>query len=97
VEKAIQVTLQAINSLDFVKSKENTAVFVINFGASSIDLRCVFLFDPKCGMIGDFAVGLVNEAIGKAYNANNIMIPYQHTTITFKSDADKLKILAPQQ
>lgn len=93
VEEAVQITVNAINSLDFVKQKESTTVYVANFGDSSIDLKCLFFFDPKSWIVGDYAVGLVNESINNAYLANNIVIPYQHTTITFKSEEDKLNLM----
>jgi hypothetical protein len=48
VSKAIQVVTQAINSFDFVQDKDNTTVYVTNFGDSAIDLKCIFCFDPKC-------------------------------------------------
>ncbi|NOZ44570.1 MAG: mechanosensitive ion channel [bacterium] len=47
VEKAIQVVVQAINNLNFVQQKENTTVFVSDFGDSAIELKCIFFFDPK--------------------------------------------------
>jgi small-conductance mechanosensitive channel len=49
--KAIQVLKDTINSFDFVKAKENTTVFVLEFGKSTINLKCIFCFDPKCGII----------------------------------------------
>ncbi len=93
VAKAIQVVTNAINSFDFVKEKNNTKVFVTNFGASSIDLKCMFFFDPKCGIIWDFAVWYVNEKIYEAFKENNIKIPYTHTTLTFEKDEEKQKVL----
>jgi len=93
VEKAIQVTVQAINDITFVKEKENTSVFVTNFGESSIDLKCLFFFDPQSGIVWDYAIGLVNEAINAAFKTNGIIIPYPHTTLTFHSEEDKLKMI----
>lgn len=93
ITKATQVTINAINSFEFVKQKENTKVFVTNFWDSSIDLACKFLFDPNCGMTGNYAIGLVNEGINTSYNTNGIKIPYPHKTITFNSNVDKQKVV----
>jgi len=93
VAKAIEVIKEAINSFDFVQEKESTTVFVTNFGASSIDLKCIFCFDPKCGIIWDFAVWYINERIWEAFNKNGIQIPYTHTTLTFEKKEEKAKVL----
>jgi len=93
VAKAIQVIKNSINSFNFVKDKENTTVFVTNFGASSIDLKCIFGFDPKCGIIWDFAVWYINEKIWEEFNKNGIQIPYNHTTLTFEKEEEKSKVL----
>jgi len=90
IEKAIEVIKTTVNSFNFVKEKANTSVFVMNFGESSIDLAIKFFFDPNCGIIWDFAIGTLNEAIGKAFTANGIVIPYPHKTITFNSNKDKI-------
>lgn len=93
VAKAVEVVQQAINSFDFVKDKENTTVYVTNFWASSIDLKCVFCFDPNCGIIWDFAVWYINEKIWQEFNKNNISIPYTHATLTFEEKEQKNNLL----
>ena len=93
VSKAITVIKDAINSFNFVQDKENTMVFVTDFWSSSIDLKCVFCFDPNCGIIGDFAVWYVNEKIGEEFNKNGISIPYTHTTLTFEQQKEKTNLL----
>ncbi len=93
VSKAISVITQAINSFDFVENKENTTVYVTNFGDSSIDLKCIFGFDPNCGIIGDFAIWYINEKIESEFGKNNIQIPYGHTTLTFEKQEEKNKLL----
>ncbi|HRX64291.1 MAG TPA: mechanosensitive ion channel family protein [Candidatus Absconditabacterales bacterium] len=93
VPKAIEVIKNAINSFDFVKEKESTTVYVTNFGESSIDLKCIFCFDPNCGIIGDFAVGYINEKIGEEFGKNGIQIPYKHATLTFEKGEEKEKLM----
>jgi len=93
VAKAITVIREAINSFDFVKEKENTIVYVTNFWSSSIDLKCIFCFDPKCGIIWDFAIWYINEKIWEAFNKHGIQIPYNHATLTFEKDEEKKKVL----
>lgn len=91
LEKAVQVVVNAVNSMPFVLQKENTVVYVINFGESSIDLKCLFLFDPNSGLVGEFAVGLVNKAIWKAFVEHGITIPYPHRTLLFSTKEDQEK------
>lgn len=93
VSKAITIIKDAINSFNFVQDKENTTVFVTNFGSSSIDLKCIFCFDPNCGIIGDFAIWYINEKIWEEFNKNNIIIPYNHTTLTFEQKKEKQNLL----
>jgi len=94
IERAINVIRAAVNNLNFVQEKENISVFVSDFGESSVQLLVKFFFDPNCWMIGDYAVGLVNEAIGKAFKANGIIIPYPHKTISFNSETEKEKFVS---
>jgi len=89
VSQAIQVIIDAINSFEFVKEKENTKVFVTNFGASSIDLKWLFCFDPKCGLLTDYAIWAINEKINNAFKQNGIQIPYNMVTLTFENQKDK--------
>lgn len=89
IEKAIQIIRDTINAFEFVKEKNNTSVFVIDFGKSSIDLAIKFFFDPNSWIIWEYAVGLVNEAVSKSFKTHGIKIPYPHRTITFHSDHDK--------
>ena len=93
VSKAIQVVTDSINSFDFVQDKENTKVYVTNFGDSSIDLKCIFCFDPNCGIIWDFAIWYINEKISKEFNKHWIKIPYTHSTLTFEKQEEKEKLL----
>ncbi len=92
IEEAIPLIVQGVNNLSFIKQKENTTVFVVNFGDSAIDLRINFFFDPKSWIIWDYAIGIVNETVNKILNAHNIVIPYQHATLEFASSQDKEKI-----
>lgn len=81
LEKAISVLKDAINSFDFVKEKENTTIFVLDFWSSCISLKCIFCFDPQCGIIWDFAVWYVNEKIREAFLANWIQFTYDHLVL----------------
>lgn len=92
ITKAIEVLKDTINSFDFVKSKENTSVFVLDFWSSSVDLKCLFCFDPKCGIIWEVAIGEVNEGIVKAFKDNWIKFTYNHLTVNFENQVDNTKI-----
>ena len=89
--KAIEVLKDTINSFDFVKSKENTTAYVLNFGESTIDLKCVFCFDPNCGIIGEVAIWQVNESIPKAFKENGINFSYPHITVNFENQPNNEK------
>ena len=83
--KAIEVLKDTINSFDFVKSKENTTVYVLDFGESTIDLKCLFCFDPNCGIIWEVAIWEINEKVPKAFKENWIDFSYQHLILNFEN------------
>ena len=92
LSKAIDVLKDTINSFDFVKSKENTTVFVLDFWKSSIDLKCLFCFDPKCWIIWEVAIWHINEKVAQAFKENNIKFTYNHITLNFENQTDNTKI-----
>ena len=89
ISQSIQVITETINSFDFVKEKENTKVFVTAFWASSIDLKWLFCFDPKCWLLTEYALWAINEKINEEFKKNNINMPYNMVTLTFENDKDK--------
>lgn len=89
--KAIEVLKNTINSFDFVKSKENTTAYVLEFGASTIDLKCLFCFDPNCWIIWEVAVWEINEKITKAFKENGIKFSYPHLTVNFENQPNNEK------
>jgi len=93
IQKSIEIITNVVNSFDFVKEKENTKVFVTTFGASSIDMKCLFCFDPKCGLLTDYALWAINEQINEEFKKNNINIPYNMVTLNFENDKDKTTTL----
>ena len=86
--KAIEVLKDTINTFDFVKSKENTTAYVLEFGASTIDIKCIFCFDPNCGIIGEVAIWEINEKVTKAFKENGIAFSYPHMTVNFENQPD---------
>lgn len=90
IAKAIDIITKTINSFEFVKEKENTKVFVTTFWTSSIDLKWLFCFDPKCWLLTDYALWAINEKINEEFKTNNISIPYNTVTMTFDSNQDKI-------
>ena len=91
VAKAIDVLKEAINSFDFVKSKENTTVYVLEFGKSTIDLKCLFCFDPNCWIIGEVAVWQINEKITRSFKEHGINFSYQHIVVNFENEPNNEK------
>lgn len=94
VNKAIETAINAINSFDFVKSKENTVVFVSDFWKSSIDLKCLFCFDPKCWIIWEIAVWEIHQKIWEEFKENGIKFTHHHITLNFEPwEDEKRKII----
>lgn len=97
--KVIELIKEAVNSFEFVKEKDTTKVFVSNFADSYIEIKTFFSFDPNCGLLWDFAIGYINEKVGKAFNDNNINVPFNTVTINFDKESDKQNLVKnlPQQ
>jgi small-conductance mechanosensitive channel len=89
IPKVLEVVTKAINGFTFTKEKENTKVFVSNFGDSNIEIKAFFYFDPKCGIIPDIALGEINEKINQEFEKNNIEISYDTVTLTFEDTMAK--------
>jgi len=90
--KAIKVVTDTVNACDFVKEKPTTKTFVSSFAASYIELKCMFSFDPKCGIINEVAIGTINEMAGAAFKLNNISCPYNILTLTFEDEAQRVQL-----
>lgn len=93
IPKSIEIITNVVNNFDFVKEKENTKVFVTTFWASSIDMKCLFCFDPKCGLLTDYALWAINEQINEEFKKNNINIPYNMVTLNFENNKDQTTTL----
>ncbi len=87
--KVIEMVQAIVNSFEFVKEKTTTKVFVSNFAASYIEIKTYFSFDPNCGLLSDFAIWYINEKVGKAFNDNNINVPFDTITINFDKESSK--------
>ena len=91
--KVIELVNEAVNSFDFVKEKTTTKVFVSNFAESWIEIKSLFSFDPNCGLLPDFALGYINEKMGKVFNDNNINLPFNTVTINFNKEIDQMNLV----
>lgn len=89
---AIKTMVDSINSFDFVDSKENTKVFVQAFGDSAINLKAIFYYDPKRGLIEDVVLWYIHEKINDEFTEKWIVIPYNQVTLNFESKKDREKI-----
>ncbi len=92
VTKAITLVVETINSFDFVKEKTSTKSYVLNLGDSAIELKCLFFFDPKCGIVGEAAIGAIQEKIFEVFSQHGIEIPYHQTTLSFEDQQSKEKM-----
>jgi small conductance mechanosensitive channel len=81
---AQQVIKDSIGSIQRVKATDQARTMVSSFDDSGITIKYFYYFDPKAGLIGDYAMGVVNEAIRNGFSANNISIPFPHRTLVTK-------------
>ena len=83
LQKVEDVTLAAINSLDFIKKDKPVDLYYSEFGKSSINFTVRYWVDM--GHRRDYLKGLSEgvKAIKKAYNENDITIPFPIRTLDF--------------
>jgi small-conductance mechanosensitive channel len=91
--KVIELVKEIVNSFEFVKEKDTTKVFVSSFAASRIEIKTFFSFDPNCGLLSDFAIGYINEKIGKVFNENKINMPFNTFTVNFDKGTDMQNVV----
>jgi small-conductance mechanosensitive channel len=89
ISLVVKVITDTVNSCDFVLEKDTTKTFVSNFADSYIELKSMFSFDPKCGLVGDVAIGMINEKINSEFPKNNIKVPFNTLTLNFEDDFKK--------
>lgn len=92
--KVIDIMKDTINSMDFVKNKENTKVFVNEWWDSYVEYKWYFEFDPNgwYWLLYEVAIAQVSKKIYEAFLANGIDCPYDTKTINFESKEDQKKI-----
>lgn len=83
IEKASEVLVDAINNLDFIAKKDETAVYAESFGDSSINLL-VWAWINYPGHVGFMqARHELVVTINKTLNDNDILIPFPIRTLDF--------------
>ena len=92
ISKVLEVMKEAVNSIDIVKEKENTKVFLSDYLDSSIEFKALISIDPNCGILPEMIKWYCYEKFTEAFDKNNIEIPYEITTLTFESPEDKKNI-----
>lgn len=90
LEFATNVFTQAVNSCSCVITPEKTRVLTENLGESWIDMRCMFYVNPNSWLLIEQIMGMVNQKIMNYSKANNVVIPYPHTTLTLNWKDPKL-------
>ncbi len=94
LEKAKNIIINTLQNLSFLVQKDKINVITDEFGDSWINLKTLFYIDPNWEIPAPVAISKVNDAIKKAFDENDIVIPYPHTVITFdKNDQTLLKTL----
>jgi len=98
LEKVEKVTLEAINSLDFIKKEKPVDLYYKEFGDSSINFTVRYWVNM--GKRKDYLKGLSEgiKSIKKAYDENDIMIPFPIRTLDFGiKGGEKLKEMWPEK
>lgn len=90
--KVIEVIKNAVNSVEFVKNKQNTKVFVNEWRDSYVEYKSFFEFDPNCWLLHEIAIAQVSKKIYEELLANGIDCPYDVKTINFETKEDQQKI-----
>lgn len=91
IDKCTEIMKEAVNSIDFVIDKKDTAILLDSFDERWLKLRAMFFFDPNYKILYLRAISEVNKAIFRAFQENWIEIPYPHTTFTVdKNDKNLL-------
>lgn len=90
--KVIEIMKDAINSVEFIKNKENTKVFVNEWRDSYVEYKAFFEFDPNCWLLHEIAIAQVSKKIYEQLLINGIDCPYDIKTINFETKEDQQKI-----
>lgn len=90
--KVIEIIKNAVNSIEFVKNKQNTKVFVNEWRDSYVEYKSFFEFDPNCWLLHEIAIAQVSKKIYEDLLANGIDCPYDIKTINFETKEDQQKI-----
>lgn len=91
LEKVMKLTEDTISKLDFCLNEEGIAVWLDGFGGSSIDFTIRFWIQNPGDVIFPVAKTKASVALKKAFDENDIEIPFPIRTIDF-SMAEKQKI-----
>ena len=98
LEKVEKITLEAINGLDFIKKEKPVDLYYSEFGDSSINFTVRYWV--KMGKRTDYLKGLSEgvKAIKKAYDENDITIPFPIRTLDFGiKGGEKLNEMWPEK
>ncbi len=97
LQKVEDVTLEAINGLDFIKKEKPVDLYYSEFGNSSINFTIRYWVEM--GHRRDYLKGLSEgvKAIKKAYDQNDITIPFPIRTLDFGiKGGEKLSEMWPE-
>lgn len=92
LHQAQEIIENAIKTIEWVTIKDQTRTAVTSFDDSGITIKYYYYFDPKAWLIGDYAKGVVNEVIKRAFDANGISIPFPHRTLVTKEWSHPIEV-----
>lgn len=83
LEKVRQITLDAVSNIEELSKEDNVNVFFVEFGDSSVNLSVrMWINTPEQSVYNKVGSEAIMK-IKKAYDANNIMIPFPIRTLDF--------------
>ena len=83
LEKVKQITLNAVSDIEELSKQDSTQVFFVEFGDSSVNLSVRMWIDTPEQSVYNKVGSEAIMKIKKAYDANDIMIPFPIRTLDF--------------
>ncbi len=81
LDKAMEVIIEAVNTVSIVRQKTSTKAFVVWYGNTWVQIKVFFWVDPNCGLPMDYIIWDINAVISSSLTQAGIKLPYKHITI----------------
>ncbi|HMY80829.1 MAG TPA: mechanosensitive ion channel family protein [Candidatus Absconditabacterales bacterium] len=82
LDKAMNVMVDAVNTMDIVHDKKKTKAFISEYGDAGVMIKLFFWIDPNCGMPMDYIIGDVNAIVVAGLRRAGFKLPYKRIVPT---------------